>query len=99
MALQITEFTASVIDNVRMFPVAVFPPISTQSVAVSGASAQSAVLHDATRLVRIVSDENCRIAVAANPTATAASMPMQAGVTEYFGVPGYSGFKIAAIAY
>lgn len=99
MALYITEFSAATVDTYRMLPAATLPSGTTQSVAVAGSSAQSAILDMNTRLIRLVSDERCKVEVGASPTASGTSMPLQSGVAEYFNVPANSGFKIAAIAY
>lgn len=101
MALQITEFTEGGAGLTQSATLAVLPSTTTQSVAVSGTSTQSAALSATTRMVRIVADENCRIDSGTNPTATASSMPIQAGVTEYFGIPpgSNSNLKIAVISY
>lgn len=99
MALQITEFTEGGASFTQSATLAVLPSTTTQSIAVSGTSTQSAALSATTRMVRIVADENCRIASGENPTATASSMPIQAGVTEYFGIPPGSNLKIAVISY
>ncbi len=99
MALQITEFTEGGASFTQSATLAVLPSTTTQSIAVSGTSTQSATISSTTRMVRIVADENCRIASGTSPTATASSMPIQAGVTEYFGIPPGSNLKIAVISY
>ncbi len=99
MALQITEFTEGGASFTQSATLAVLPSTTTQSIAVSGTSTQSATLSSTTRMVRIVADENCRIDSGTSPTATASSMPIQAGVTEYFGIPPGSNLKIAVISY
>lgn len=99
MALQITEFTEGGASFAQSATLAVLPSTTTQSIAVSGTSTQSEALSATTRMVRIVADENCRISSGTNPTATASSMPIQAGVTEYFGIPPGSNLKIAVISY
>jgi hypothetical protein len=77
------------------------PPImrivdaSTQSVAVSGTSAQSAVISGATNYVRLVSTTLCHIRAGSSPTATTSNMPLVPYVPEYFAVN--SGQKIAVI--
>lgn len=77
------------------------PPImrivdaSTQSVAVSGTSAQSAVISANTGYVRLLSTTLCHIRVGSNPTATTSNMPLAPYVPEYFQVG--TGVKIAAI--
>jgi hypothetical protein len=77
------------------------PPImrivdaSTQSVAVSGTSAQSTAVSAATGYVRLFATTLCHIRIGSNPTATTSNMPLGANVPEYFVVP--SGMKVAAI--
>lgn len=72
------------------------PSLRQQQVAVGASSAQSLVFTDTTRFIRIHSDVACRIAVGVNPTASATSMRVVAGGTEYLGV--LPGLKIAVIA-
>lgn len=77
------------------------PPImrivdaSTQSVAVSGTSAQSAVISASSGYVRLFATTMCHIRVGSNPTATTSNMPLAPYVPEYFALT--SGVKIAAI--
>ena len=75
------------------------PPLAQQTIAISGASVQSAVLSANTRLVRMSADATCSIEVGTNPTATAASRRIPANqVPEYLGIPNTGGtFKLAAI--
>lgn len=64
-------------------------------VVIGAGSLQSAAFNGATRLVRVHTDAICSIAIGANPTATANTMRLAAGQTEYFGVkPGH---RIAVI--
>jgi hypothetical protein len=77
------------------------PPImrlvdaSTQTVAVSGTSAQSTAISANAGYVRLFSTTMCHIRVGSNPTATTSHMPIGANVPEYFAVT--SGQKIAVI--
>jgi hypothetical protein len=67
-------------------------------VAVSAASAQSAVWPDGIRVVRLVSTTNCHINFGVNPTAAATDnngIYLPAGVVEYFQVRG--GERLAVI--
>ncbi len=96
--LWITEFNKQPVDfRGNVTPVANFPPIAQQTVTITGTSAQSAVLNDATCYVRVYADANCAIELAVNPTATAAKMPLAADSAEYIGVNAQSGLKIAGI--
>ena len=95
MALHIAEFAEANIADVRTYQLAVVPPLAEQSLAMASSSA---TFNDSTRLVRLCADEACRVAFAAVPTATSTSLLLQAGSTEYFGVPISSGYKINVIA-
>jgi hypothetical protein len=68
---------------------------STQSVAVSGTSAQSAVVSASTGYVRLFATTMCHIRIGSNPTATTSNCPIAPYVPEYFNVG--TGVKIAAI--
>lgn len=72
------------------------PCLRQQQVAVGASSAQSQPFLDAVRFIRIHSDVAARIAIGVNPTASATSMRIVAGGTEYLGV--LPGLKIAVIA-
>jgi hypothetical protein len=77
------------------------PPImrisdgSTQSVAVSGTSAQSTAISANAGYVRFVATTLCHIRIGSNPTATPSNMPLVPYIPEYFVVP--SGSKVAVI--
>lgn len=77
------------------------PPImrisdgSTQSVAVSGTSAQSTAITANAGYVRLVATTLCHIRLGTNPTATTSNMPLVPYVPEYFVAP--TGVKIAVI--
>lgn len=75
---------------------AIFPGTS-QKVATTGTSAQSAALSSRTNLVRVYADADMFLAFGANPTAVAdgTNLFLAAGVVEYFGVTPSD--KIAAI--
>lgn len=68
---------------------------STQAVAVSGTSAQSAAISGATNAVRLMATTLCHVRIGANPTATNTNMPLAPYCPEYFVVG--SGNKIAVI--
>ena len=74
------------------------PPAANQTVAVGGASAQSAAFNALTRFVRIHTDAICSVDFGANPVATTASRRLAANSTEYFAVPLGASYKIANIA-
>ena len=69
-------------------------PGISQTVAITGASVQSAAFNANTRFVRIHSDAICGFKFGANPVATTASR-MTPGATEYVGVN--PGDKVAVI--
>lgn len=77
------------------------PPImrivdaSTQAIAVSGTSAQSAVTSSATGYVRLMATTLCHIRAGSNPTATTSNCPLAPYIPEYFAVT--IGAKIAVI--
>ena len=96
--MYITEFAQEGVDaQGRITPIAKVPAVAQQAVVFTGTSAQSAVLSDATTIVRLQADANCSVSIGTNPTATAAQMRMVAGQTEYFSVQPGGALKIAAI--
>lgn len=96
--LYITEFAFEGADYTgHEVQVAMQPPVAEQTVAIAGASAQSAALNGNTRLVRVSPDAICSVLFGSNPTALTTSMRMAAGQVEYFAVqPGTT--KIAVIS-
>ncbi|HEV7237388.1 MAG TPA: hypothetical protein VGN15_14465 [Ktedonobacteraceae bacterium] len=95
--LYVTEFGAAGIAGNFPIGVAQQLPTAEQTVAISGASAQSAVFNTNTTLVRLHTDAICSVEFGANPTAAATKMRMAANQTEYFSVPRGSNFKVAVI--
>lgn len=77
--LYITEFVRQGRDGRAAIPAGEEPAVASQTVAIGGASAQSAALNVATRFVEIHADAICSIKFGANPTATAADMRLAAG--------------------
>ena len=96
MSLQITQFNNLVVFDGLRYPVVNLPETTVQNLTVGVTSVQSAALNSDTRLVRILSNEACRIAAGVAPVATASSMFIPADVAEYFGVR--PGDKLAVIA-
>lgn len=93
--IYVTEHTRPTIYQGGLLPVAYMPPLATQTVAIGGASAQSAAFNSKTVMVAVHTDAICSIEFGSNPTATANSKRMAAGTTEYFEVtPSH---KIAVI--
>lgn len=83
----VTEFPLTADAGVQ---VARVPSLVDQAtITVTGTSAQSAAFSGDTKLVRVWCDTQSAVAFGANPTATAASMPLPAGAQEYFqAIPG-----------
>lgn len=75
--------------------IASMPPLAEQTVAVAGASAQSAAFNAKTKFVRIATDTPVNLAFGANPTATTSLLYMPAGSVEYFAVA--PNMKVAVI--
>lgn len=84
--LYVTEYATAAVDQGRAVPVGYGPPVVNQTVAIGGASVQSAAFNANTRLIRVHSDAICSILVGSNPTATTSTARMAANQTEYFGV-------------
>lgn len=74
------------------------PGLADQTVAIGGASAQSAALNPLTSFMRLHTDAICSVLFGTNPTAAITNARMSAGTTEYFSVGKGSGMKIAVIA-
>lgn len=90
MPLYIAEFAEMQVYNGNLVPMAYAPPLAEQTVAIGGTSTQSAVFNAKTKSIRVHTDAICSIAVGTSPTATATTMRMVAGQTEYFAVtPGH----------
>ena len=95
-SIWITELRAMPIDsNGKTVEAASLPAITTQKVAISGTSAQSAAFNADTKFIRVLSDLNCCILSSADPTATTSDLPLTAENAEYFGV--IPGQKLATI--
>jgi len=78
-------------------PVGMEPPVAIQKTTYTITSVQSGAINAKTNFVRVIATGDSKIAFGVDPTATANSMLIKAGVAEYFGVPVGSGYKIAAI--
>ena len=95
--LQITEFEK--LGNVIGSGAAQVAPLdlalATQTVTISGTSAQSTALNARTKYVRLETDTRCAVTAGADPTATATMTALDANSPEYFAVAGT--LKIAAI--
>jgi hypothetical protein len=87
--LYISEYSRQALDiSGSPVPVGQEPALAIQTVAIAGASAQSAALQAATRFVRLHTDAICSVKFGMNPVATTADARMAAGQTEFWGVPG-----------
>ena len=74
-------------------PMPAFFPGETQTVAIGGASAQSAEF--VSGLIRVIPSSDCFIYFGVNPTASTGELLLKAGVAEYFAV--IPGEKLAVI--
>lgn len=93
--LYVTEFTSAPPVSVY-YQAARAPALANQAVTITSSSAQSAAFNDSTGLIRIQCDVACHVTVGGtSPTATASSMRLGAGATEYFVV--IAGDKVAVI--
>jgi len=75
--------------------VANMPPLLSENVPSSGASAQSSAAPDFTEVVRVASDTTVRVLTGTDPTALASSVRMKADTVEYFTIK--VGEKVAVI--
>lgn len=73
------------------------PPVAEQTVAIGAGSTASAAFNASTAIVRLHADAICSVAFGAAPTASATTMRLAAGQTEYFAVVPGSAFKVAVI--
>jgi hypothetical protein len=72
------------------------PPLSEQTVEITGGSLQSAAFSGDTKMIRVNVDAACSILVGPNPTATTTNKRLAANQTEFFTVePGH---QLAVIA-
>lgn len=66
-----------------------FVPGTTQNITTSGSSQQSAVVGSTTSIIRVACQQDTYVAFGSNPTASASSMIIFGGSTEYIAVqPG-----------
>ncbi len=91
----ITEHTKPSVFQGGLLPVAKMAPLTTQTVAIGGASTQSSAFNAKTFMVAVHTDAICSIEFGSNPTATSNSRRMAANTTEYFEVT--PGDKVAVI--
>jgi hypothetical protein len=95
--LYITEYANAVSQIGTSQPqVLPAPPLRTQTVAISGASAQSIVFGTGTKAATLTCDIGCSIVIGSAPTATTVSTLQQQGQTVTYGV--VAGQQVAVIA-
>jgi hypothetical protein len=82
-------------NNARTIPAGQEPPVTSQTVAIGGASVQSSAFNAKTCFVRIHTDAICSVKFGSNPTVTATDARLAANTTEFFGVR--PGEKVAVI--
>lgn len=93
--IYITEHAMPTVVQGNLAPVLPMPPIATQKVVNTGASAASSAFNARTKVVCVHTDSICSIAFGTAPTAAVTDKRMAANTTEYFEVtPGH---KIAAV--
>lgn len=94
--LSISEYQVIGRDmNSSPLPIGREPAVAVQSIKVSAKAAQSDTFGEATHIIRVVSDVDCRIAFGSDPKATDNSMLLPAGAPEYFGVQ--KGHKLSVV--
>lgn len=91
----ITEYIRMPADTRGLVPAGDEPGVTTQTVAIGGASVQSSAFNAATKFIRLHTDAICSVEFGSNPTATANSARLAANTTEFFGVR--AGHKVAVI--
>lgn len=95
--LYITEVTILPRDiQQQTIPAPYMPPIAEQTVAISGASTQSAAFNTNTRFILVNCDATCSLAFGPNPSAVLTAHRMPANETRFYGVN--PGDKIAVIS-
>lgn len=73
------------------------PPLANHSVDIGAVSAQSAVFQDATTIVRLQADVGCNVKFGGTPVAVQTEQHMEAGQTEFYGVPIGQSIRVAVI--
>jgi len=76
-------------------PIWALRPRTTHTLSFTGTSQQTPAFNKNTIVVRVYANQDCFLEFGLNPTATSSSMPLPAGVVEYFKVQDAE--KIAAI--
>ena len=93
--LNITEYAEQAKDIAnRVIPVGVMPPLAVQVLTFTTTSVASAEFNAKTKFVRIISDVDAYIQVAASPVAAATTTRVAQDSSEYFGIVD-AGLKIA----
>jgi hypothetical protein len=95
--LSVTEYDNTTLDaRGETMPVATNPGVTIQNITFTATAGVSAAFDRNTKLVRVISDADCRILFGVSPTAVVTDMLLKAGSAEYFGVTPY--LKISAVA-
>lgn len=95
--LYVTEYSQPTYNG-GIVQIASEPEVATQTVAISGSSAATTnAFANNTNIVRLHTDSICSVFFGTSPTATTSKRRMNAGDTEYFGVPVGSAYKVAVI--
>lgn len=95
--LYITEYADVGVSAGRAIQAPAEPNLAEQTVAIGGASAQSAAFNAKTRVVMLHTDAICSIKFGTNPTATTSTARMAAGETRFYMVPKDESYKVAVI--
>ena len=93
----VTEFNGTSQDGRVQ---AAYFPLASQTVAIGGASAATTNACNAkTSAIRVYSEADCNIAIAASPNASSGIIiPLAAGQYDYFAVDPGTAMKVACIA-
>ena len=95
--LSVTEYDNTTLDaRGDTMPVATNPGVAIQNITFTATAGASAAFNRSTKLIRVISDADCRIVFGTAPTAVTTDMLLKAGSAEYFGVSPY--LKISAVA-
>lgn len=95
--LSVTEYDNTTLDGRGdSMPVAQHPGLAIQNITFTATHGASAAFNRNTKLIRVVSDADCRIVFGASPVAVTTDMLVKAGSAEYFGVSPF--IKVSAVA-
>ena len=98
MPLYVTEYSMLAReDHGKPIATGQEPAENEFTITLSGTSAQSGQLANATRFVMVHTSEICHIAFGTNPTATTSHRRLPADATVFYGIKAGSELRIAAI--